>query len=377
MSASVIHWNSYNSLKILRKHDTSGAALYVFWALSAHKNERGRAYPKIDTLVRETGFSRPTVIEAIKVLASLGIISKVSKDKRVDEELEIAYQRSMYQVHGTLTYKGESYPLLYMPSNESKEVGVNEINFNEIEVNDANHYNVVLKNQHSSKKEELKDSTEAAKSSAIGGEVEPSKSETPELEESPTHEETQINNSFVKENNDLIKDALLAEENIDKRIEVAQSVDFPPRPSETTQADGTKYVDGLTKTAWHQRLEMVIDVFTGMAGYQIRKTARWLVLETDYDIQDLLAMWRHIRNSKAGMSLPCSVKGKGRGIQWGFDEWDEHRAPVVKVKQSSADPDCEYCGGAGVVQTSAGDLLQGINPTYGNCICLISSQAVA
>jgi len=52
-----------------------GAKLAVFIAISLGINEHGESYPALDTLVKWTGYSRRGIIEAIKELQELGVLT--------------------------------------------------------------------------------------------------------------------------------------------------------------------------------------------------------------------------------------------------------------------------------------------------------------
>jgi biotin operon repressor len=51
-----------------------GARLSVFMAICLHVNEKGEAWPSLDTLVAETGYQRAAVVEAIKHLSDMGLV---------------------------------------------------------------------------------------------------------------------------------------------------------------------------------------------------------------------------------------------------------------------------------------------------------------
>jgi DnaD/phage-associated family protein len=59
---------------------------HVLTAYILHANGRGRAWPSLDTLSRETGYGRPAVIAARKWLVRAGALSKVSYALRIGDE---------------------------------------------------------------------------------------------------------------------------------------------------------------------------------------------------------------------------------------------------------------------------------------------------
>ena len=54
----------------------NGYAIAVYAAIAQHANREGYAWPSLDRLAEMTGWSRPTVVKAVKMLESSGAISK-------------------------------------------------------------------------------------------------------------------------------------------------------------------------------------------------------------------------------------------------------------------------------------------------------------
>jgi GntR family transcriptional regulator len=87
-----------------------GAKLSCFICLALHIDGKGECYPSIDTIVRETGYSRATVCSALDELVELGFIEK--KRRKHDSTL--------YTVNGYVWYGSKSKPTL-LGEAQSKE----------------------------------------------------------------------------------------------------------------------------------------------------------------------------------------------------------------------------------------------------------------
>jgi hypothetical protein len=87
-----------------------GAKLSCFLCLALHIDRDGECYPSIDTIVRETGYSRPTVCRALEELVELDFIEK--KHRR--------HETTLYTVKGYVWYGSESKPTL-LGEAQSKE----------------------------------------------------------------------------------------------------------------------------------------------------------------------------------------------------------------------------------------------------------------
>lgn len=55
------------------------AGIAVFCVLCIHASKDGRCFPSLETLARETGLSKPTVIGKLKELEAAGLIKKIRK----------------------------------------------------------------------------------------------------------------------------------------------------------------------------------------------------------------------------------------------------------------------------------------------------------
>jgi DNA-binding transcriptional ArsR family regulator len=87
-----------------------GAKLSCFICIGLHIDEKGECYPSIDTIVRETGYSRPTVCSALDELVELGFIEKTRRKG----------ETTLYLVKGYIWYGSESKPTL-LGEAQSKE----------------------------------------------------------------------------------------------------------------------------------------------------------------------------------------------------------------------------------------------------------------
>jgi hypothetical protein len=84
--------------------------LSCFLCLALHIDEKGECYPSIDTIVRETGYSRPTVCSALDELVELGFIEKEPR----------RHKTTLYTVKGYVWYGSKSKPTL-LGEAQSKE----------------------------------------------------------------------------------------------------------------------------------------------------------------------------------------------------------------------------------------------------------------
>jgi GntR family transcriptional regulator len=93
------------ALRILK-----GPKLSCFLCLGFHVDEKGECYPSIDTIVRETGYSRYTVCSALDELVELGFIEKEHR----------RHKTTLYTVNGYVWYGSKSKPTL-LGEAQSKE----------------------------------------------------------------------------------------------------------------------------------------------------------------------------------------------------------------------------------------------------------------
>lgn len=61
--------------------DLKGPAVSVLLAMAKFANRRGSAYPSIDTLAEETGYSRPSVVKGVEVLVNRGLVDRVRRQR--------------------------------------------------------------------------------------------------------------------------------------------------------------------------------------------------------------------------------------------------------------------------------------------------------
>ena len=87
-----------------------GSKLSCFLCIALHIDRKGESYPSIDTIVRETGYDRPTVCSALDELVELGFIEKKRRK----------HETTLYVVKGYVWYGSESKPTL-LGEAQSKE----------------------------------------------------------------------------------------------------------------------------------------------------------------------------------------------------------------------------------------------------------------
>jgi hypothetical protein len=87
-----------------------GAKLSCFLCLALHIDGEAECYPSIETIVRETGYSRATVCRALKELVELDFIEKEHR----------RHKTTLYTVKGYVWYGSKSKPTL-LGEAQSKE----------------------------------------------------------------------------------------------------------------------------------------------------------------------------------------------------------------------------------------------------------------
>lgn len=99
-------------LKALPKMRAAGAAVWpVLTCYILHTNIRNRAWPNLDTITRETGFERATVVEAKKWLVEHCALTPVGYQLRLERE-RLHPRMDVMQVNGTLAIDGQEYRYL-------------------------------------------------------------------------------------------------------------------------------------------------------------------------------------------------------------------------------------------------------------------------
>lgn len=93
------------ALKLLK-----GPKLSCFLCVALHVGEKGTAHPSIDTIMRETGYSRSVVCNALGKLENLGFIEKQRRK----------HDSTLYHVRGYVWFGSESKPTLLGESRSSK-----------------------------------------------------------------------------------------------------------------------------------------------------------------------------------------------------------------------------------------------------------------
>jgi DNA-binding transcriptional ArsR family regulator len=62
---------------------TTPTARHILVVLACHADHDGNAWPTVDTLVRETGWSRPTVVRALADLDRAGMVTRERRGRRM------------------------------------------------------------------------------------------------------------------------------------------------------------------------------------------------------------------------------------------------------------------------------------------------------
>ncbi len=109
--------------KVLPKMREANAAVWPALTIYIlHANIRNRAWPNLDTLARETGFVRQTVIEAKAWLVEHGALEKVGYQLRVERE-RIHPKMDVMQLTGEIHLSGEVFRYLIVPeTSETAEI---------------------------------------------------------------------------------------------------------------------------------------------------------------------------------------------------------------------------------------------------------------
>ena len=71
-----------------------GPILAVFLAIALHIDERGRAWPSIKLIAKETGFNKDTVCKGLQALERMGFISRVQQTDAVTGK----FRSNVYQL---------------------------------------------------------------------------------------------------------------------------------------------------------------------------------------------------------------------------------------------------------------------------------------
>jgi DnaD/phage-associated family protein len=117
MANTTLHWEFRKVLPMFRE----GARLPVYMCYLLHANERGRSWPSIDLIEKETGYYRAAVVAAKKWLLESGAIERVPYDKRMDdEEKKLPRRLHVVQITGKLKVSEKEYALLYFNSSQNE-----------------------------------------------------------------------------------------------------------------------------------------------------------------------------------------------------------------------------------------------------------------
>lgn len=121
MANTTLHWKFREVMAEFR--DEGRLAVYLCYLL--HANHRSRAWPSVETICSETGWSTASVVEAKKWLVERGALKPVPYTKRVDDETQLHQRVDIMEVTGVFEYKGETVPILY--ANQYVNISVSKI----------------------------------------------------------------------------------------------------------------------------------------------------------------------------------------------------------------------------------------------------------
>ncbi len=115
----VIHWDFAKSLRLFK---SSPAAVAVYMVYVSRMDNEGVAYPSLESIAQDTGWSAKTVGNARKLLAKMGALVEVKgyvrrkwRDLPDNERRKLMGldRTKYYRVNDTITADGIEYPLLY------------------------------------------------------------------------------------------------------------------------------------------------------------------------------------------------------------------------------------------------------------------------
>jgi hypothetical protein len=121
MSNTTLNWEFRKIMKHMRKD----ARLQVLLAYILHANSRGRAWPSVDLLCKETGYKTAAVTASKQWLVETGALEPVEFSKRVNEEKDLHQRQTIMQITGSITIDEVSCQYLY--NNEKRNISLSEI----------------------------------------------------------------------------------------------------------------------------------------------------------------------------------------------------------------------------------------------------------
>lgn len=128
MANTSLHWGFRGVLRHFR--DDGTLAVYIAYLL--HANMRNRAWPSIDLLIKETGWSRASVVASKKWLMDHRALERVEYDQRAgDDEMRLHQRTDIMQITGVVVIDGEVIPLLYF--NQQTNDSLNSLDSKSIE----------------------------------------------------------------------------------------------------------------------------------------------------------------------------------------------------------------------------------------------------
>lgn len=125
MANTALDWELRKIMCDLR----DGGRLSVLLCYVLHANERNRAWPSVDLLVKETGWSRSVVVKAKDWLTEHKALETVPLDKRLGKEAALHHRREVLQLTGTIELEGKTYPYLHYNKETNDSISsVGELN---------------------------------------------------------------------------------------------------------------------------------------------------------------------------------------------------------------------------------------------------------
>lgn len=110
MANTSLHWGFRHVLHHFRADGT----LSVYVAYLLHSNMRNRAWPSVELLIKETGWSRASVVAAKQWLIEHRALERVPYDQRAGLDETSLHQRvDIMQITGVVIVDDEVVPLLY------------------------------------------------------------------------------------------------------------------------------------------------------------------------------------------------------------------------------------------------------------------------
>lgn len=118
---AILHWNLRSRIKDFRTEGKgTEARFYVLLHLVMSADLRLRCWPSVETIMKETGFTKTPVVEALGWLERAGAIYNVPREKRVGKEAKLHGNKKVWQLTGVMLLADEPIEfLLLKPENRA------------------------------------------------------------------------------------------------------------------------------------------------------------------------------------------------------------------------------------------------------------------